>query len=311
MQPDKPSPANRIRPDSFAAVIRAFQSSPFYRTLAPGTQSNYARAFRIAETHEGLGGINVAEMRPALVQAFLDAMAEDAPGAAKGARVALSSLESWALVRDMLPRAIMTGTSVAHREQGHQPWTLEQVALAESHADADLARAVTLAVNTGQRGSDLIRMRRGHIQRNGGRLGITVTQQKTGRTLWVPFTATFATVVDGWPRAAPDYLLLNRGEPYTRQLLSCHWTRERDTNQALAPLSGLTLHGLRATAVTRARRDGLTDLQISNLYGMSEQMVARYSKLADQTDMALAAVATLDRVASQREQIKVLQFRRR
>lgn len=311
MQPDKPSPANRIRPDSFAAVIRAFQASPHFRSLAPSTQANYKGAFRIAETHEGLGGINVAEMRPSLVQAFLDAMAETTPGRAKVARVALASLESWALVRDMLPRAIMTGTAVRYTEHGHRPWTFEQVAIAESHAHPDLARVVTLAVNTGQRGSDLIRMRRCHLQRNAGRLGITVTQQKTRRTLWVPFTATFATVVDEWPRMVPDYLLLNGGKPYTRELLSCHWTRERDTNKALAPLSGLTLHGLRATAVTRARRDGLTDLQISNLYGMSEQMVARYSKLADQTDMALSAVATLDRVASQREQIKVLQFRPR
>src|SRR5690606_1305641 len=86
-------------------------------------------------------------------------------------------------------------------------------------------------------------------------------------------------------------------------LLSWHWNEERDTNEALKPLSeaGLVLHGLRATAVVRARKAGATDLQIANMFGMSEPMVARYSRLEDQTEMALAAVHFLDRTAQERQ----------
>ena len=68
-------------------------------------------------------------------------------------------------------------------------------------------------------------------------------------------------------------------------------------NEALAPLreAGLVLHGLRATAVVRARKAGASVLQIASMFGMSEPMVARYSRLAEQEEMALAAVHYLDR----------------
>jgi hypothetical protein len=42
---------------------------------------------------------------------------------------------------------------------------------------------------------------------------------------------------------------------------------------------------------------GATELQIASMFGMSEPMVARYSRLADQTEMALAAVHVLDGTA--------------
>lgn len=310
MQQDKP--LRRVAPGTFAAVIHAFQASPRFRRLSEGTQSNYNRAFRSAETHEGLGGLPVEVMRPALVQAYLDALTEGGHDA-NGARVALSSLESWAIVRDLLPRAIMTGVSVDHEVEGHEPWTIEQVNIAKACASDMMARVVTLALHTGQRGSDVVRMRQAHLQRQSGRLGINVTQKKTKRRLWIPFDIELARVFPSWQY--DDYMVRDpEGRPYTRPLLSCHWTRERDSNPALAALAGLTLHGLRATAIVRARRDGLTELQIGNLYGMSEQMVARYSKLANQTEMALSAITTLDRVQEEKERPvdeKVLRFPRR
>jgi integrase len=285
---------------TFAQVIRAFQTSAKFKALEPTTQDNYARALRIAEAPDALGGLPVELLRPSLIQAFLDGFA-DAPGSQKIARVALSSLESWAVVRDLLPRAIMTGVTVQAGGGGHEPWSFEQVAVAETYAGKGLDRVVSLAVHTGQRGSDIVRMRRSHIAAHGGRDGIRVVQQKTGRKLWVPFTSVIAHKISSWSRTDQDYLVTNvHGEPYNRPLLSVTWGHERDENTRLASLAGLTLHGLRATAVVRARKDGLGDLQISNLYGMSEQMVARYSRLAAQVDMALAAVATIERVALER-----------
>jgi predicted transcriptional regulator len=59
------------------------------------------------------------------------------------------------------------------------------------------------------------------------------------------------------------------------------------------------LHGLRATAVVRARRAGATVLEIASMFGMTEPTVARYSRLADQRDMAMAAVYRLDRTAGE------------
>ena len=80
----------------------------------------------------------------------------------------------------------------------------------------------------------------------------------------------------------------------------------RDSNPALMPLNepGLVVHGLRSTAIVRARQRGATVLQISSMFGMSEPMVARYSRLAGQREMAMAAVHLLDGTQRERSPAK-------
>jgi integrase len=311
MRHDESRPkAARISAGSFASVIRAYQSSPAYTDgLARSTQRLYNDVLRIAEREEALGGLSVTVIRPALVQAFLDGLSAT-PGRQKIARTALAAVQKWALVRDLLPYPIMTGTYTIPADGGHEPWSLEQVRIAEQHARTDLARTVTLAVHTGQRGSDIVRMRWSDLEEQDGRQGVNIIQKKTSRRLWVPFTAELTAAIATWERRPPFFLILKpNGMPYTREHLSWHWNDQRDTNPKLAPLreAGLVLHGLRATAVVRARRAGATVLEIASMFGMTEPTVARYSRLADQRDMALGAVVRLDRTA--KEQTKQTAFK--
>jgi integrase len=316
MQHDGSRPKTaRIAAGTFAAVIREYQRGPTFAALAQSTQRIYNDVLRIAEREEALGGLSITVIRPALVQAFLDGLAET-PGRQKIARTALAAVQKFALVRDLLPYPIMTGTYTVSTDGGHEPWSFEQVQLAEHHARPDLAHVVTLAVHTGQRGSDIVRMRWSDIEEQDDRQGINVIQQKTGRRLWVPFTAELSATLTTWKRNPPFFLILKpNGTPYTREHLSWHWNDERDTNPALVPLSeaGLVIHGLRATAVVRARKAGATVLEIASMFGMTEPTVARYSRLADQRDMAMAAVHRLDRTAGERagEQTKQTSFKTR
>jgi len=125
-------------------------------------------------------------IRPALVQAFLDGLA-DPPAQQKNAQTALKAVEKWALVRD-LPYPITTGTEAPGGTGGYEPWTDEQVKLAERCCKPYLARVITLGSNTGQRGSDLVKMRWSDIEEYEGRPGINVIQKKTGLVIWIPFT---------------------------------------------------------------------------------------------------------------------------
>ena len=84
--------------------------------------------------------------------------------------------------------SITLGTEVAGPQGGHAPWTDEQVSTAEPSARPAIARLVTMAANTGQRGSDLVRMRWTDLEEYKGRLGINVKQMKTGRAIWIPLT---------------------------------------------------------------------------------------------------------------------------
>lgn len=295
----------RLTPGTFAHVIRQYLCSPKFEGLEASTRDQYARYLRIAEHPDSLGSVPVAEMRPALVQAFLDGLA-DKPAAQAAARTAIRSMAKWASVRDLLPHDITFGTEVVHHEGGHVPWTDEHVALAEVGARPELSRVITMAANTGQRGSDLVRMRWTDIEEHEGRAGINVTQQKTGLKLWVPMTSVLKVAIDTWERRPGFILLMKNGHPWTRPQLSNAWVEERERNPALAPIrdAGLVLHGLRGTAVVRLRRAGATIPQISDMVGMSPPMVTRYCRYSVQRENALAAVYTLDRTAIERARDK-------
>lgn len=281
-----------IRGGTFAQVIGAYLASAKFAELARSTQDGYRRILAVAQLPDVLGSKSVEEMRPRLVQDFLDCFS-DRPGQMRCALTALKAVERYALVRDMLPGTISLGCQCTGEIGGHVPWTEEQVRLAEAKCRPELARVVTLGANTGQRGSDLVRMAWSDIEIYDGRQGINVTQQKTGIKLWIPFTQELERAIATWERRPTPILLAPDGTPWTRNRLSVAWLRER-AREDLADLAECTLHALRGTACVRLLRAGAHTRQIVDLVGMSEQMVKRYTRFASQRENALAAVAHLD-----------------
>ena len=239
------------------------------------------------------------------MQAFLDGFA-DRPAQQKCAQTVIKAVERWAIVRDLLPHAITTGTEAPGGTGGYEPWADEHVDLAERHTRPHLARVITLAANTGQRGSDLVKMRWSDIEEYEGRPGIKVIQKKTGLPLWIPFTQELMRAITTWARRPTFILLKEDDQPFTRAQLSDQWLRERNALPALAPLAeaSCTLHGLRATACVRLLRSGAQTRQIGDMVGMSEQMVKRYVRFAAQRENALAAVHFLDKTKPEQHLIK-------
>lgn len=292
----------KIPEAAFASVIRAYMASPKYRGLAASTQEGYYTYLRLAELPEALGAVSVNVIHPADVQMFLDRFS-DRPGAQERAKVALKSVERWAIVRRLLPWQITIGTELVGSDGGHDPWTPEQVACAIQHARPDLARVVVLAYATGQRGSDLVRMTWGDIEIVDGRQGINVVQRKTGLKLWVPMTQELMAALATWERGPYPLLLQRDGKPWeTRRQMSEAWNRHRDSNRKLDPCAGLVMHGLRSAAVVRLRRAGVPAPLISDMIGMSAPMVDRYCRHANQRVSATAAVHFLDSGRTENEQ---------
>ena len=161
---------------NFAGVVAAYLDSEKFKALAPSTQGGYRRHLGLAQSV--LGDRTVDVMRPALVQAFLDGLA-DRPATQKAAQTALKALERWAVRRDMLTRQLTMGTEAPGSRGGHKPWTEAQIRTAIDHARPDLSRVITLAANTGQRGSDLVRMRWSDLEVYEGRLGLNVAHRES------------------------------------------------------------------------------------------------------------------------------------
>lgn len=288
--------------DTFSFVINSYLGSPKFEALAPNSQASYRRYLIRAEKSD-LGSLPADQIRPKLIQAFLDGMAGK-PGAQQNACVALKALEWWAAGPRELTGAFMKGIETVGTSGGHRPWTDAQVALAELHARPDIARAVVLAANTGQRASDLVRMAWTDIEEHEGRLGINVTQKKTGLQLWIPFTNHLSAAMAKWERRPAPILLKRDGTRWTRSDISMAWKWERDHNPALAPCRDQVLHGLRATACIRLRRLHATEAEISAMIGLSIPMVTRYCRLADQQKNAMAAVHYLDGTNGERTSVK-------
>jgi integrase len=307
--------AEFVSDESVAALIRAFMSPAnpkWEREYSPSTRATWGRELRHMSRPELLGGLTVHEIRPSLVLAYFDGIA-DRPGKSAAGLAALKQLEKWAIVRELLPRQITLGVEIERSKEGHVPWTDEQVLLGETHARPDMAQAITLAANTGQRGSDLIRIGWTDIETIDGYDGIQLTQQKTGRNVWVPITSPLAAAMKTWERRPGPFLRKPDGAVWERTELSNAWAYQRDTDPALKALGkaavagkatndvGLVLHGLRGTACVRLRRASATAMEIADMVGMSVQMVEKYCRLSAQRENAVAAVIKLERTIGQRK----------
>lgn len=308
MQSGKRSRVRKITPESYGSVIRGFMNSPNFAKNGTATQKSWRNELVLAETHIGHYGNH--EIRPSIVQAFLDGLAET-PGKQKVARCALQQVDKWAMIRDKLPMPAAYGCEIVGCDGGHIPWTDEQVAIGERYAGDGFSRVITLAANTGQRLSDFVRMCWNDIETFEGRVGITVRggQQKTKRSQWCPLTQELAAAMATWERRPGPILLTPAGDPWNPVSISTRWARERAANPLLEPLravefeghtKALTLHGLRGTACVRLLRAGANTRQIADCVGMTEATVKGYTRFSEQRQNAIAAVHHLDRTTIER-----------
>lgn len=278
---------------TFKDVIEHYRKTEEFLKLRPNSKRLYERIMRIATVPDGLGSTPCEEMRPALVKGFLDGFASR-PALASKALTVIKAIEEDAVVRELLPGPISFGVKVAYKSGGHKPWSDAQIAWAQAHATPHMSRAVSLAVNTGQRGGDLMRMRWTDIEHHEGHPFIHVVQEKTGVEIWIPLTQELIRIMATWERQPGHILRKADGMPFdNRPQLSDAWGRELQ-RPVMASLKGLHLHGLRATAVIRLRRAGASIPHITDFVGMSEQMVTRYCRFADKRKNALAAVEHLE-----------------
>ena len=136
---------------------------------------------------------------------------------------------------------------------------------------------------------------------DGGQLGIetyqgrdafALTTQKRKRDVWCPIMPPLAADMRAWERRPGPYLLQKNGKPFTRKEFARQFAEARD---AIPELKGLTLHGLRATAVINLRRAGMSYAQIGDIVGMSAKMVEHYCKNADMRANSRAALTHLER----------------
>ena len=168
--------------------------------------------------------------------------------------------------------------------EGWHTWTEDEIAAFEGKArclGTQARLAFSLALYTGQRSADLIRMGKQHVSRDGR---ISVAQQKTGRRLWIPLHPDLNAIIAATPADHLTFLVTQWGKPHASansfgQRIKL-WARE-------AGLIGTPLHGLRKACCRRLAEAGCTASEIMSISGhKSLAEVERYTKAAEQTLMA-------------------------
>jgi integrase len=318
---------------SVKALIDAFacDDNPEWRIYEAGTKRDYR--FYLDKVEAAWGPLPAAGVRPSHALALRDTL-RDSPGSANHLISVGKALWKWAVPREYATiNPFREIAALDDEDDGHWPWPAWAREHVVSHAPPDLARFVHLAVHTGQRESDVVRLGAG--AREGA--GLWVRPKKTKkrrRALWVPVPRAVAADLDRWEREplvfvlerrikplpippGAAYVLSPAGNPYTPEGLRSRWNRwlrtddgealikrwsawmrarlERDGEDVAADATFKpTLHGLRSTAVVVRRMAGYTVQQISNDIGMSIPMVTRYSRFMDQKEAAENNVVILD-----------------
>jgi integrase len=302
-EPDEPefwamaAQLNGERPTSdagtFAACIRDYKLSPEWLKLARATREAYGRYLDFCKPWSGL---RVADLDAAHVVALRNHVAASvSANTANQSLRAWSALLAWCILYGHASRnAAKDVPDLDHEPEITAPWPESAWTYVVGHAPQRIARMAVLGRATGQRISDLVRMRPADRKDD----GITVPGRirKTQARHWCALSAADIARLDGWAcEPMQPYLHGDDGAMIQPQTIRAE-LRAWLASEAGAPArkADISPHGLRAMAVCDARLKGVSHQEIASLYRMSVAMVMRYSTHIDNEAAARSARQKMD-----------------
>lgn len=257
--------AARRRPPAgvLLSVLRAYEESADFRQLADTTRRGYIAHLKRIEREFGDFPLRALADRRARGE-FL--AWRDRVAATAGRRQAdyafsvLARVLSWAADRGLVPLNPCERAGRLYRaSRADKVWRDDDVAAFMRAAQPHLQLALALALYTGQRQGDLLRLPwsayDGHY--------IRLRQSKTGVRVVVPVAAPLKAALDAAPKRSPLILTTAEGRPWTSDGFRASWRAAC----ARAGIVGLTFHDLRGTAVTRLAIAGCTEAEIATITG--------------------------------------------
>ena len=280
--------AGGTAPGSLAHLIAAYKAAPEFTELAVKTRYEHARYLDIL--NRAHGRLTVAVMPRDFVLGLRDKHAAR-PRTANYFVAILRRLMAFAMDR---PTTFGVTANPAARIKplregpGHRPWLPHEIETFRESAPAEMTLALLLALGTGQRLGDVLRMAWGNY--SGGT--IEVVQGKTGERLWVPVHRDLRQTLDNTPKRGAVILTTKTGRPWRKDHFSHAWRRAI----LAAGLDGLTFHGLRKTAGSWLIDAGCTDREAMDILGhRTHAMVGRYVAGRDRKASAKSAIRKLER----------------
>ena len=292
--------AERIEPRNtgdVASLISNYLRSVKFAKKRDSTQREYKRMLAKVEARFGEMPIKALEY-PKIRAVFLDyqeEIARDRPREADNRLTVLSAVFSHAKRRGEIPVNPLEGFErLHHKTRADMIWTEGPIERFMAAAPVELQRAMILAMHTGQRYGDLIRLRWSDYDG----ASIRLIQRKTAQPIHLPCTSQLRQVLDSIPRQCPYILARADGRPWftarNDKELSKQWTAhmKRCGLYSTDHSDRLEFADLRGTAVTMMAEAGCSVPQIVAVTGHTLQSATRILEryMARTSRMAEAAI---------------------
>lgn len=284
-----------VRPpesDTVAGLIRQYCASQQWRKLADSTKEIARLNLRAVEDRWGdtpLEHVQNRRSRPIFL-GWHDEMAETHPRAADNKMAALQRVFSWALGRGLIDLNPIDTFERAYRSnRAELIWLPPHVAAFAAVASPELRLALDLALHTGQRRGDLLRLPWSAYDGE----AISLRQGKTRRAVWIPCTDALKAALDTAPRRATTVLTRPSGISWTDDAFKNAWA---SAFKAAKIADDLHFHDLRGTAVTMLSEAGCTPQEIAVITGHTVASVNRILEvyLARTKELARGAIVKLN-----------------
>lgn len=272
-------------------LIHRYKSSPEFGTKRDHTRRDYTRQLERVRSEFGALSLNAMSSRyiSEHLYSWRDRLAEASPRQADYAVQVLKLLLAWGCKRGLLDHNRAAGIERLYvSDRSEKVWSRDQIDSFLRIAPEPLRRALILALETGQRQEDLLRLSWGAIE--GGT--ITLRQLKGGAKVTVPISARLRECLDACPRASATTILTKRdGHPWEPKGngFRAAW-QELSAKMVLVDRH---FHDLRGTFVTRRFEQGWSIQEIALCTGHSLRDLASLEKYTARSQVAEASAQAL------------------
>lgn len=276
-------------PGSVKALVIEYMASRKYQNLAKSSREDYRRFLDRFVGH--FGDLSAREINTQGLVRYRDKIADKTPRTADMTVAAVRAVWKFGLQRGLVDHNVAIGIERAHETKDvdhREPWSMPEFEIVLAHKDTggNLRLALLLGLYTGQRLSDVAKMKWSDIDGD----MIAVVQNKTKAKLRIPMHDRLRIAINDARKTATAITILTTettGQPIQPKYLSRATTKAAHA----AGLTNRTFHGLRKSAAIALYQAGVDNEAIMAVTGHeTETMLRLYLKGADQTFRARDAV---------------------
>ena len=246
------------------SVLQSYQASGEFNGLAARTRRDYVEKIKVIEAKFGdfpLSALTDRRTR-GIFMAWRDRLAAKSRRQADYAWQVLARVLSWGHDRGLvLANPCARGGRLYRGSRVDRIWTADDEAVFLRSSPPHLHLPLLLALWTGQRQGDLLRLSWSAYDGT----HIRLRQSKTGARVVLPVGAPLKAALDAAKKHGPLILTNSLRRPWTSHGFQTSW-RIAATK---AGIVGVTFHDLRGTAVTRLAIVGCTEAELATITGHS------------------------------------------